>query len=374
MKGIRPLVLALLFLSTVSTDLAAQRALSSTQKRKVDAALKAVKDGTDSDKLLAVRKIAPFGDPLHKYLLGLAQKHPERGEVFEAMRKLDWVEGKDLIAKDVKAPQPEWSLWTIGAGEVIVLRGVNQWAGLRIHDDYDPSKGLLTVTVALTKDKLLPLGGPGVKRETKNVAGKEVVLEGASPAFPVRDYSMKVFGSDVLIRSVGSGAFRYGLRPGAPAVARTGRNDLRRVKASDKKLVFQDRPPTEIVQNCRRTQQYLFRIIDGMEPLPTYGTEDESRFASAEQVQVQMREEGTGKRVLLVAFPHSDESVPYDDGAHALLTSFARRLFDVGPKDVLVWIGKNEAHETNWFFEKGKWKRPRGRLQKRVRALFPEDY
>lgn len=372
----RRLLLVLACLLLVPTfDVHAQRALKSSQKRQVDKALKKMKEGTEAEKAQALRRIAVFGQPVHDYLLQIAQKEPSRSEVFQAMRKLDWIEGRDLEAKDVGGTGSPWSLWTIGTNEVILLKGLNRWTGLLIHDDYDPVAGTMTVTLAETDNKVLPLGGPGVKRETRRLTGKEIVLEGQASAFPTRDFTTKVMGSDVTLRSVGSQAFRYGLMPGCLPAARTGQKDMRRVRGGMKELVYYDRPPKDVAAKCRKTQQYLFRIVEGMEPLPTYGTSDEDKFAHAEQIQVEVRQERSGAHVLLIAFPHADESVPYDLTAHALLLAFVKRVFSIDEKDVLVWIGKNEAHETNWFMtRKGKWRLPSGRLRKRVRELFPEDY
>ena len=151
-------------------------------------------------------------------------------------------------------------------------------------------------------------------------------------------------------------------------------SNLHRVRPTMKGLIWRDRADEILAKDLRRTQQYLFRIIDGVQPLPTYGTDDEARFARTEQVRVEMRQEDNGKRVLLVAFPHADEAIAYDTTTHALLLAFVDRMFKIGQKQLLVWIGKNEAHEANWFYDNGRWRRPSGILAKRIRALFPEDY
>jgi len=373
MMASRCLVLVLAFL-LLALEAPGQRSLKPTQRRKVDRALAKMKGATEAERDRLLREIAVFGAPLHGYLLKIADKDPSRGEVFTAMRRLDWIEGKDLETRDVGGAAPPWSLWSVGLGEVVMLRGLKRWTALRIEESYDPVAGKLTVTLAETESQVLSMGGPGVKRETRVLTGVEVVLEGRASAFPTRDFTTKVMGSDVVIRSVGSAAFRFSLKAGSRPVARTGQTNLKRVRAGMKGLVYHDRPRTDIAANCRRTQQYLFRLVDGMEPLPTYGTEDEDKFAHAEQVVVELRQERSGGNVLLVSFPHADETVPYDPPTHALLLAFAKRVFDVEENDTLVWIGKNEAHEANWFYNKGKWKRAAPRLRKRVRELFPEDY
>lgn len=374
MKTVAHIFAAVACLALLTTSLTAQRGLSSSERRKVDRALKVVKNGSDEEKTDALRNVAVHGEAVNRYLLKIAEKSPQRGEVFEALRKLDWLFGKDLETKSVNAKSEPWTMWTVGAGEVLLLKGINKWFGVQIQKGYDPSSGTIDITLATSKDKLLPLGGPGVKREEYTVTGKEVVLEGRQFAFNPRDYRFQVAGSQITIRSVGSGAFRVGLHPGTLPVARTGLNDLRRVRPNMKGLVWTDRPDADLANDLRRTQQYLFRLIDGLQPLPTYGTEDEAKFAHAEQVQIEMRQDAKGKRVLLVSFPHSDEEIAYDKATHALLLAFVGRMFKSDPKDVLVWIGKNEAREANWFYDKGRWRRPSGTLAKRVRALFPEDY
>jgi hypothetical protein len=350
-----------------------QRPLSGAQKRDADKVLALVKESSEDVGRRAVLGIAGLGDPLRRYLQEIGTKAPERGEVLTTLRHLDWAEGGDLLTQEMSAPPDPWSLWAAQLGEILIIKGLDQWAGLQIGPEYDPAAGTLSVTLAMTSDPLLPLGGAGIERSTTRLEGKEITIEGKVFAFQPREYTLKLFGGDVILRSVGTGAFRYSLHAGAPPVARTGQTKLQRVKAGHPDLVFADRSPDAARAHCRRIQQYVFRIVDGCEPLPTYGTSDEARFAQAEQVQVDLREEPNGPRVLLVAFPHSDESLAYDMNTHGLLTGFGGRTLGVAPQDVLVWLGGNEVHETNWFFDKGKWTRPKGRLQQRVRALFPED-
>lgn len=374
MTSVVRIVPALACIALLMPMLSAQRGLSSSQRREVDRGLKVIKDGGDDEKAAAVRKVAAHGEAANRYLLKIAQKSPDRGEVFEAIRKLDWLFGKDLATKEVEAKAEPWTLWTVSAGEVLLLKGINTWIGVQIHEDYDPSAGTIDITLAKSTDRVLPLGGPGVERAAYTVTGKEIVLEGRQFAFPVREYGFKVLGSEIVIRSIGSRAFRFGLHPGTLPVARTGMTNLRRVRPTMKGLVWYDRVDEPLAKDLRRTQQYLFRIIEGIQPLPTYGTEDEDRFAHAEQARVEMRQDAAGKCVLLVSFPHSDEALAYDETSHALLLAFVARIFKLGPKDVLVWIGKNEAHEANWFYGKGRWRRPSGVFAQRVRKLFPEDY
>ena len=256
----------------------------------------------------------------------------------------------------------------------MVLRGSNRWIGLQIDPKYDPTADSMKVTISETKDGLLPLGGPGTETETKTILGKDpgaTAVVGA--AFPSKDFVIPAFGGEVVLRSFGSNAFRYRHHPGSPPVARSGKTKMKRVKGKLKGLVFHEKPPHDAQTNARRTQQYLFRIIDGLEPLPTYGTSDEARFANAEEIQVDVREESDGTRVLLVAFPHQREP-KFDDVHSTLLGRFAERLMKIDADDILVWKGKNDVHEVNEFWNGKKFVRPRGKLLKRIRGLFPEDY
>ncbi|NRA95242.1 MAG: hypothetical protein HRU14_03435 [Planctomycetes bacterium] len=374
MKSVARIVTALTCIALLTSALSAQSGLSSSQRRQIDRALKIIKNGGDDEKATAMRQVAIHGEAANRYLAKIAQKNPDRGEVFEAIRKLDWLFGKDLATKDVTARAEPWTLWAVPAGEVVLFKGLGLWIGVQIHEDYDPSTGTIHITTATSTDKVLPLGGPGVLRAVHAVTGKAVVLESRQFAFPPRHYTLKMPGADIGIRSIGSGAFRFGLHPGTLPVARTGMSNLHRVRPTMKGLIWRDRADEILAKDLRRTQQYLFRIIDGGQPLPTYGTDDEARFARTEQVRVEMRQEDNGKRVLLVAFPHADEAIAYDTTTHALLLAFVDRMFKIGQKQLLVWIGKNEAHEANWFYDNGRWRRPSGILAKRIRALFPEDY
>ena len=367
------LVTILLLFST--SELVAQKRLSRADERAIDKALEGFADLDKDEQRSRVMAIAALGKSVDEHLANLVNKDPSRGEVFKALDALHYVRGRDLHMKDMKVEVVPWSRWTFAADEVLLLKGLNRYAGLQVQSGYDPSKGEISVTLVETDDPIRSLGGPGVKKQVLRLTGKEVVIEGAPiRAFPTREYTLKLFGAEVVLRTEGTGAFRYRKDQGAPPVSRTGKKRLKSVKASMAKDQFEGQPDRKIDESCRRVQQYLFRIMDGFDPLPTYGTPDEARFAAAEQVRITARADATNQLVMLVEFPHAEEDIPFTTNTHALLQAFVDQCALDPKPDLLIWRGKSEVHEVNQFWNGTKFVKPDSRLKKRVRDLFPEDY
>ncbi len=358
----------------VSASVPAQGSLNSTQRRQVKRVLELLDAGSDDEARGPIREVAAWGGAADRHLTALASKDPGRAGPLRLLRRLEHVRGRDLETKEVDDTPDPWTPWAVSAGEVVLAKGVGRWVGLRVQEDNDPSSDVLNVELAWTEDPLLPLGGAGVTRERRSLKGTVVVLEGSQPAFPVRDYAVTVDGVTIRLRSAGSQAFRFSLGADSSPVARTGQRSLRRVKGSMKGLSWRGRPDEAAAAATRRLQQYLFRLVDGVDPLPTYGTEDESRFAHAESVRVMIRESHEGKRFVVIALPFSDEDVAYDPLCHKLVLAFVERNFSISDEQVLVYIGQQEARSANLFYAKGRWRRLRGGAAKRVQELFPEDY
>ena len=82
MKSVARIVTALTCIALLTSALSAQSGLSSSQRRQIDRALKIIKNGGDDEKATAMRQGAIHGEAANRYLAKIAQKNPDRGEVF----------------------------------------------------------------------------------------------------------------------------------------------------------------------------------------------------------------------------------------------------------------------------------------------------
>lgn len=363
-----------LVLSAVATGQPASRPLSGTDQRALDQEIRKFAEGSERERTAAAIRLLEAGPAARGYLRKKADSPESDGLPARILETMDFVSGDDLLKAPMDIPPSPWSLWTIAAGEVLVVRGDKVWTGVRIDPAIDHRAGTVTAHISVTKDPLLALGGPGVERSSVKVTGHPVeTAPGRILAYPPKDYVVAIPGGEVVLRSAGSQAFRFRPGPGGMPVARTGQTEFRQVKAGDPKLKYADDLDAEAPARCRRVQQYLFRILDGVKPLQTYGTPEEAKYAHAEHVRVELREEAGGVRVLCVAFPHL-ESPPFDAGTAFLLRRFGVEAARVKPENILVWAGDHEATDVNRFWDGKAFTVPEGALQKRIRRLFPESY
>lgn len=352
-----------------------QRPLDSRSERRVALALLKIEGKDKDEQRKEMLAVADLGASLERHLAALAARDTTSPVPLQAIDALHYLWGRDLIEKPMKASTSPYSRWTFGVGEILVLQGLSDWAGIRVAETYDPDKGTVSIEVVRTKDPILPLHGPGVERETIPVAGELApAAAGRQTAFHPRLYRFRVLGGDVELLSVGTRGFRYRLGDSALPVFKTGKSNYREVKASMAGGRFESKPNEDWDANARRAQQYLYRLIDGLDPLPTYDTEDEARFASAEHIQTGVLSETTTVPVLYASFPHALEDPPYTPQIHALLLDFAKSAFNREDMEVVVSRGNQEMREANLYFDGKAFKRPADALRKRLRNLFPEDY
>lgn len=302
------------------------------------------------------------------------EQHSEEPRLKALLTALDALDGRDLQTKVLSPRESPWSRWSMSAGEVLVLRAGDHYAAVRVDSNIDLKGQRISVDVMSTKDPLLPFGGPGPTKERIEVQGRAAPIEPGRPsAYSPAEYSLQVLGQDLTLRSRGTSAFQVKLLPASFAVARSFTQDARKVKGKDPKLKYREGKDVALDGHARRIQQYLFRILEGIQPLPTYDTPDEAAYAEAEHIRVEFREDGNDAPTLLVSFPHLD-SPPFGGDEAWLLQRFSERLLRMKPVETLVSCGNHEAHDQNRYWNGKEFLIPKGELQKRVRSLYPEDY
>jgi hypothetical protein len=353
----------------------AQRGLGSAALKRVQTVLKGFDDLDKDGRRKAIMEIADLGTALEDHLKEMTIKDPKDNTGFYALDALHYAMGRDIIMREVSVQASPYSRWTFSTGEILLLKGIDSWMGIRIEEKYDPDGGTMSVEMVPTKDRLQPMGGITEGRKTVELKGEDAPAKpGRATAFKARVYRFSAFGGDVEFLSVGTKGFRYRLTGGSPPVYLTGKSRFKDVRASLADDKYEDRNDASWDAHARRAQQYLFRIVPGHEPLPTYGTEDEAHFAAAESIHSEVRVDATHRPVVIVSFPHSEKLPLFDTKTHTLLLTFCRQCFGSTPVDLLVWAGTQELREFNDVFDGKAFAKPNTGMRARLRMLFPEDY
>ena len=359
----------LLLLLLLAASLAAQRKPGPSA---IESGLRAWQRAEGPDRKEILGRFARWGEPFRSYLRKRRKDDPIQGQIPGLLKDLDHLEGLDLLQLKVKRKPSPTTPWVFSSRQVVVVRLKTSWAALRIGDGHDPSARTLSVQASFVKDKLQLFRerGPQVRILTAKgrLAPHASVM---ASAFPDCFYDLDLGECTVVIRSVGADGFRIIYGPDF-SVAFTSQMKFRRLKPSAKGLHYESKPSTIYPAVERRVQKYLFRILDGVEPLPTFETPDEARYAFAEPVQVEIREEPGGKPVLWIVISHS-EGPPYTSLSDELLLRFAYRAARIPAKDIVVSFGDQEPREANRFWQKGRFRPAKGALLKRIRRLFPDD-
>ncbi|HMS16218.1 MAG TPA: hypothetical protein PKA37_05205 [Planctomycetota bacterium] len=366
-----------LFLAVLGAGpLCAQRdGLGSADLKRVQDVLKGFESLDKPAQRKAILRVAELGTPLEKHLQDITVKEPRKALGFQALDALHFAMGRDLMQKEMKTAVSPYTRWTFGTGEILILKGVGRWMGVRLDERYDPSEGVLRLELVTTQDPLTPLGTITKDRQEVELKGEIVPhVTGRPKAFPQRLYKFTAFGGNVEILSVGTKGFRYGLKDDAPGVYRTGKTRLKDVRAREAEDQFESKVDASLDAHARRAQQYLFRILDDHEPLPTYDTPDEAHFGGAESIHAEIRMDSNRTPIVVISFPHAEKPVSYGAREHIMLTNFVRACLRPVAAEVLVSAGTQELREGNLYFNGKVFAKPNAREVARLRTLFPEDY